>query len=360
VARPIRLENLSRHWGAFGLQGIDLEVEGGDYFVLLGPIASGKTLLLETVAGLHPPESGRVSIGGTDVTEAVPERRGIGFVYQQSMLFPHLNVLENIRFGLRFASIEDREKQARVDEVVELLDLKALLERQTTNLSGGERQKVALARALAVKPQVLLLDEPLSPLDNLTKEALRDQLRDVHRELGTTTIEVTHDQLSARATADHVGILNDGRLLQVGRMEEVFARPSCRFIAEFLGAENVFSGRASREGELSRIALDCGIELLAETELEGKVGLCIRPEEVRVAGKGAPEGQNAFAGRLTDISDRGPMIRLATDISTARIRALVTRPEFAELGCNVGDELRVSLPSGQVWVFREESPLDAG
>lgn len=355
MASSIRLENLSRHWGAFSLRGINLEVAGGDYFVLLGPIAAGKTLLLETVAGLHRPESGRVLIGDTDVTELAPERRGIGFVYQTSMLFPHLDVLENIRFGLRFAAVGDQEKQARVDGVVELLDLKALLARETTNLSGGERQKVALARALAVKPEVLLLDEPLSPLDNLSKEGLRDQLRSIHQELGTTTIEVTHDQLSARMMADRVGVLNGGQLLQVGGMEEVFARPSCRFVAEFLGAENVFAGRARRDGGLTRIVLDCGIELLAETELEGEVGLCIRPEEVRITREGAPEEQNAFAGRLTDISDRGPMARLTLDVQGLRVRGLVTKRDLRSVGWGVGDELTVVFRPEDLWVLPEQS-----
>jgi ABC-type sugar transport system ATPase subunit len=353
VANGLRIENLGGCWGAFRLRDINLEVQGGEYFVLLGPIASGKTLLLETVAGLHRLSAGRVWLGERDVTQERPERRGIGFVYQNSMLFPHLSVLENVRFGLRFRSLGEQEKRQRVDEWADLLDFRHLLDRRTANLSGGERQKVALARALAIRPEVLLLDEPLSPLDSLSKEALREQLKETHRQLGTTTVEVTHDQLSARMMADRVGILNDGQLLQTGTMEEVFARPCRRFVAEFLGAENVFAGRAERAGGQTLITLDSGLRLLAEADIEGPVGLCIRPEEVEVSANRPADAPNALAGRLTDISDRGPMVRLTASVGGTAVRVLLTKPELRALGRTIGEEVFLSLPPSRIWVFRE-------
>jgi len=353
VANGLRIENLAGRWGAFLLRDINLDVRGGEYFVLLGPIASGKTLLLESAAGFHRLSAGRVWLGGRDVTEERPERRGIGFVYQHSMLFPHLSVLENVRFGLRFRPLSEPERRRRVDELADLLGLRQLLDRRTANLSGGERQKVALARALAIKPEVLLLDEPLSPLDSLSKESLREQLKALHRQLGTTTVEVTHDQVSARTMADRVGILRDGQMLQTGTMEEVFARPCCRFVAEFLGAENVFAGRAERDGGRTWITLETGLRLLADTELEGQVGLCIRPEEVKVSANRPPGAANAVAGRLTDISDRGPTARLTASAGGTAVRALVTKPELRALGRSVGDEVFFSLPPSRIWVFRE-------
>jgi ABC-type sugar transport system ATPase subunit len=353
VANGLRIEDLSGRWGAFSLLDINLDVRGGEYFVLLGPIASGKTLLLESAAGFHHLSSGRVWLGERDVTQERPERRGIGFVYQHSMLFPHLSVLENVRFGLRFRSLSELEKRQRVDELADLLKLRQLLDRRTANLSGGERQKVALARALAIKPEVLLLDEPLSPLDNLNKEALREQLKALHRQLGTTTVEVTHDQVSARTMADKVGILNGGRLLQTGTMEEVFARPRCRFVAEFLGAENVFTGRAERDGGQTWITLESGLRLLAGAGIEGQVGLCIRPEEVQVSANRPPDAPNALGGRLTDISDRGPMARLMVSAGEMSVRVLVTKPEFRALGRSVGEEIFLAFPPNRIWVFRE-------
>ena len=354
MASPIRIENLDRTWGQFRLRDLSLEVSAGDYFVLLGPIGSGKTLLLETIAGLHHLSAGRIRLGDRDVSNLRPECRGIGFVYQRSMLFPHLSVLENIRFGLRFLQVRESDRRKRVDRLVGLLGLAELLERRTTNLSGGERQKIALARALAVEPEVLLLDEPLSPLDDLSKDTLRDQLKQIHRELGTTTIEVTHDQVSARIMADRVGVLQGGRLLQVGEMAEVFERPQSQFVAEFVGAQNVFSGVARRDGELTWIKIGTGIELQAQGELEGPVGLCIRPEAIQLHSQPQEQGPNTLKGALTDISDRGAMIRLTLRSEALDFRALVPRPRFAELACNVGQELWFSLPPEAVHVFVED------
>ncbi|MDA0838967.1 MAG: ABC transporter ATP-binding protein [Planctomycetota bacterium] len=346
----IRIEGLYHSWGSFAFNGIDLDVIAGEYFVLLGPIGSGKTLLLESIAGLHTPDAGRILIGGKDITYAPPGRRGIGFVYQQSMLFPHMNVERNIGFGLRFSRLREAEKKKRISDTVDLLGLSHLLERSTENLSGGERQKVALARALAVHPQVLLLDEPLSPLDNLSREGLRDQLRIVHLELGMTTIEVTHDQLSARLQADRVGVIRDGQIIQTGTMEEVFERPQSAFVAEFLGTENVYAGKVITVGAETKFVLESGLEFAVETKVSGEAGACIRPELVRVhqAAKGE---ENEAVLCLSDISDLGPMIRLTGRSNQIEVKALITKPEFKRLARNVGDKVTFEMPSEAVHLF---------
>jgi len=318
--------------------------------VLLGPIGSGKTLLLESIAGLHRAEDGRILIGEKDITDAPPERRGIGFVYQQSMLFPHMNVERNIGFGLRFTRLVEVEKKKRISDTIDLLGLSHLLGRSTENLSGGERQKVALARALAVHPQVLLLDEPLSPLDHLSREGLRDQLQTVHAELGTTTIEVTHDQLSARLQADRVGVIRDGQIIQTGTMEEVFERPQSAFVAEFLGTENVYSGKVITGGSDKRFVLESGLELAVETEVTGRAGACIRPELVRVHQAGEGE-ENEIELSISDISDLGPMIRLTGRDDQIEVRALITKPAFEQLGKNVGDHVAFVMARESLHLF---------
>lgn len=362
LATRIRIEKLSRSWGRFSLRDISLEVKPGEYFVILGPIGSGKTLLLETLAGIHRPASGRIFMDEAEVTGLEPERRNVGLVYQRSMLFPHLDVRGNIGFGLRFQSLSPEEAEERVRTLAGLLGLERLLDRRPVNLSGGEMQKVALARALAVQPRVLLLDEPLAPLDNLSKEELREQLLKLHRQLGTTTLDVTHDQLTARILADRIGVLQEGRLIQIGSVEEVFEKPQTRFVAEFLGMENVFSGRARREGAGARVLVENALEFIVDKPVEGPVGLCIRPERVRItpasasAARGDTEGSgsgsaNAVSGRLTDLSDRGPMVRLTVSAGVISIRALMMRPEFRALNLSLGDTVHLLLPPEAIHVF---------
>ncbi|MDP6117571.1 MAG: ABC transporter ATP-binding protein [Planctomycetota bacterium] len=346
----IRAEGLCRSWGRFAFSELDLHVAAGEYFVLLGPIGSGKTLLIESIAGLHRLDAGRILIGEKDITDAPPERRGIGFVYQRSLLFPHMNVKKNIGFGLRFLKISETETKKRINDVADLIGLSHLLERGTEDLSGGERQKVALARALAAQPQVLLLDEPLSPLDNLSREGLRKQLLTVHRELGTTTIEVTHDQLSARLQADRVGVISDGEIIQTGTMEEVFERPQSAFVAEFLGTENVYSGKVIDDGTEKKFVLESGLQIDVETELAGKAGACIRPELVKVHPEGEGE-DNEIVLSLSDISDLGPMIRLTGRNDQTEVRALMTKPAFTALAKNVGDRVAFELPRESLHLF---------
>jgi len=260
----------------FRLCDINLDITDGEYFIVLGPTGAGKTVLLETIAGLHQPRKGRILLAGEDVTHAPPERRGTGFVYQDYALFPHLSVAGNIAFGLRLRRMGRGVIEERVTAIGRLLGIEHLLHHMPGTLSGGEAQRVALARALVVEPRLLLLDEPLSALDPETREALQRELGRIHQELGTTTIHVTHDFEEAVALGDRIAVLKasplralarredrvgdsrrEGRIVQVGTPEEIFRRPANEFVARFVGVRNIFRGEAlSEESGYKLVCLD--------------------------------------------------------------------------------------------------------
>ena len=250
----IRLEGLNVVAGDFSLRVDELSVEKGEFLVFLGPTGSGKTVLLETIAGLRRPISGRIWFGDRDVTAEPPERRRVGFVYQDYALFPHLSVGKNIAFGLRTGAARGRARSVRragvsravgpirerAAALASLLGIEQLMDRYPDTLSGGEQQRVALARALAIEPEVLLLDEPLSALDRKTRRELRIELRRLHRELGATVLHVTHDLDEALVLGDRIAVLIDGDLRQIGTPEDVIQRPADGETARLLGMTNVY------------------------------------------------------------------------------------------------------------------------
>jgi len=234
----LRIEAISLKLGDFGLCNISMEVRPGEYLVLLGPTGTGKTVLLETIAGLHAPDKGKIFLKGRDVTRFPPEKRQLGVVYQDYALFPHLTVYGNIAFGLKLQGKTDREVRGAVSQMADFLDIGHILNRKPGRLSGGERQRVALARALVLNPHLLLLDEPLSALDRITRDRLRRELKRIHREIGVSILHITHDLSEAFFLADRLIIIRDGAVIQEGRPEEILRRPGNRFVAELVGIEN--------------------------------------------------------------------------------------------------------------------------
>lgn len=353
----IRTDNLSVRVGNFQLRGITLTVETGQYAVLLGPTGSGKTVFLETLVGINRAGRGSVWIDEAEVTDLSPERRGVGFVYQRSMLFPHLSVRRNVAYGLRYHGVRRGEEAGRVAHVADLLGIGPLLGRGIEGLSGGEMQKVALARALAIQPRVLLLDEPLGALDPVTKEALAAELRALHRQTGATILHVTHDQQTARMLGEVIGVLQEGRLLQFGPKDEIFDRPTSAFVARFVGTENVFEGMATREGELTRVELGCG-PVLAEGQVSGPAGLCVRPELIAIepvsqgaASDVAAPAANRIRGAVEAVSDRGPLVRYEVATGKEQFIVLQTKKDYAAAGAAVGQQVELAFLPTAVHVF---------
>ncbi len=349
----IRIERLSKRWPGFALRGIDLTIGEGEYFVLLGPTGSGKTLLLECVAGHHRLDAGRVRLCGRDVTDLPPERRGVGFLYQDCWLFPHLTVAENIRFGLRFSGASASEQAERVRELAGWLGITHLLPRSPVNLSGGERRKAALARALAPRPKVMLLDEPLGTLDRRTRFEVAEEIRSLHERTRMTTLHVTHDQEIARLLADRIGVIRDGAVVQTGRPGEVFSRPASDFVARFVSAANCFEATAEPTPGGRARAAALGLEFDAEEP--GPCMVFIPPDAATVRrAEAALPGGMVLRGVVQTVARREGRVEVDVDAAGARLRAVMDERAFLAEGVNVADAVVVSFDPKQVRVFPRE------
>jgi len=331
----IQVRGVSLTLGDFAVHDAHLQVAEGEYFVLLGPTGAGKTVLLECIAGLHRPENGEILVEGRRVNETPPERRGLGYLPQDYALFPHLNVAQNIGFGMRLRRRSAAEVTRRINDLAELLRITHLLARSTLYLSGGEKQRVALARALAIEPKVLLLDEPLSALDEQTREALCAELRRVHTQLKTTTVHVSHNFEETLAVADRIAIIHQGRVQQVGTPEAIFRQPASEFVARFVRAENVFRGTARHGADGIFVSIGL-INLKAANGPEGDVFLTVRPEDVELTEPMSDGPPNLITGPIVRVVDRGALARV--DISGAvNLVALVPRRKWQDSGFRIGD-----------------------
>lgn len=353
----IRLVNVSLHIGTFALRSINLDVERGEYLVILGPTGAGKTKLLEIIAGLQSPSMGSVWINDADVTAWPPERRRIGFMYQDYLLFPQLTARRNVEFGLRGKA--GAEAQARVAELSHLLKIDHLLDRGIAGLSGGEQQRVALARALVPRPYVLLLDEPLSALDPQNRRVVRRELRALHNKLGTTTVHVTHNFEEALVLADRVAVMHQGEIAQVGSPEQVFRQPKSAFVANFFGVENLFRGEIVRCDEAETRAEQAFKALFRSGPLtlsviadhEGPAYAAIRPEEITIS-RERPHSSalNNLYGRVVHIETIGPLVRLTVDVGVPFV-AVMTVQSFAALRLAVGAETYLSFKAATIHIF---------
>jgi putative spermidine/putrescine transport system ATP-binding protein len=290
-------------------------VDKGEFVSFLGPSGCGKTTTLRMVAGFEQPDSGRIAIGGRDVTHLRTNQRHIGMVFQSYALFPNMTVAENIAYGLKIARRPKSEIRERVEELLALIKLPKLGDRYPSQLSGGQQQRVALARALSVNPQVLLLDEPLSALDAKIRVALREEIRAVQRKLGITTIYVTHDQEEALSISDRIVVMSEGRIEQVGRPFEIYNHPRTRFVASFVGTLSILKGKVL-DAASGRVAID-GQEVFAARGLGhlsngGAHSFALRPEAVTL-GSGV-NGRNALRGTIDQVSFLGSIIRIRVNL----------------------------------------------
>ncbi len=362
----LEVKNLSIRLGEFDLRDISFEVHNGEYFVLLGPTGTGKTVLIECIAGLHQPKTGRIILNGRDVTELAPEERGIAYVPQDYALFPNLTAFENIAFGLRVRKLPDTEVRAKAMELAEWLGITYLLDRLPLTLSGGEKQRVALARALAVDPKILLLDEPLAAVDEQTRERLCRELKTIQRQTGATFLHVSHNFEETLAVADRIGVMNFtegtddegkgvrlriGRLLQVGTPEEIFYRPASEFVAQFTRAENIWRGEVrGQTADWVHVWLNGAVLWVqlpeGERVFKGEVTLIIRPERVKlVPAKIQPNEQmNLLHGEVIAMTDKGAMWRVEVETEIGiNVVALLSKREAEQLGLVLGQPVAVIL-----------------
>ncbi|MEA1921875.1 MAG: ABC transporter ATP-binding protein [Pseudomonadota bacterium] len=322
----IRIENLSVDLGSFHLRNINLTLETGDFFALMGPTGAGKSVLLEALVGLVPIIEGDIFIDDRKITNLAPEKRGISIVYQDYALFPHLTVLDNIRYGLRFQI--HKRGTAPIDELVERLNLNHLLQRHPETLSGGEQQRAALARALAVTPDILLLDEPLSALDPNFRQDLRAHLKSLHQASGATFMMVTHDFSEALSLAHRAAVMNRGALEQIGTIEEIFCRPTSTMVADFVGMKNLFKVEFS--GAIARVG---GVEIKLGREAIGAQGyIAIRPEDLILSKELLVSSlQNSFAGKVTAIRSHGFFYEIDFAVNSLIFTAVITNHAFFDL-----------------------------
>ncbi|WP_099826058.1 ABC transporter ATP-binding protein [Oceaniglobus indicus] len=327
----VRVEGLSKHYGAArALDDVTLTFPDGGFFGLLGPSGSGKTTLLRAIAGFVEPTAGGVFIGDRPVVDVPVEAREIGMVFQNYALFPNMSVADNVAFGLRVRGTARGEIDKRVGDALELVQLGPLGARRPHELSGGQRQRVAMARAIVTRPRVLLLDEPLSALDKALRVDMQIELKRIQREVGITTIFVTHDQEEALTLSDRIGILKGGRLIREGRPQEVYSDPGDVFTARFLGEANVIEGTGSGDW------LDLPGARVARPE--GATTIAVRPEHLSVT-VDRPDGPNALQARLRQRIFAGAMGTCVLDWNGQMLKAVARHEEFSDLP-----------ESGPVWV----------
>jgi molybdopterin-binding protein len=349
----IHVENLSNNWGDFTLKDISLDIKESEYFVILGPTGAGKTLLLEIIAGLYFPKKGKVIINGEDMTLTSPENRGLGFVYQDFALFPHLNVRKNIEYGLKLRKIPEEEREKKISELVKMLKINHLLHRNTETLSGGEKQKVALARALAINPKIILMDEPFSALDENTKSKLISDMKELHKTEGITFVHVTHSQEEAILLADRIGIMMKGTIVQVGNPDEIFYKPVTKEIAQFVKIENIWEGKVTRKNESEIVVEVNGKEIVALSD-HFKVGqdvrLIIRPEDI-ILGKGNTSARNNFKGKVISVIKHGFYYIIRIDCGF-EVEAAVTKQSIENLNIKEGANINIFFKATALQIIK--------
>lgn len=314
------VENVTKTFGTLkALDGVSMDFPDGGFFALLGPSGSGKTTLLRTIAGFILPDAGSIRIGGQSVERVPVEKRDIGMMFQNYALFPNMTVADNVGFGLRVRKVGQADERRRVNEALELVRLAQLAGRKPHELSGGQRQRVALARAFVTNPRVLLLDEPLSALDKALRVDMQIELKRIQREIGITTIFVTHDQDEALTLSDKIGILKDGRMVQAGHPREVYDAPANVFAAEFLGEANVLIG--TREGDTLRLQDGTAIALPEHTRTAS--AYAIRPENLRVSvERPAAPGMGTLRGTMVQRIFAGAVTTCVVDAGGKRMKAI--------------------------------------
>jgi putative spermidine/putrescine transport system ATP-binding protein len=357
----LELHDVQKRFGTTtAVESFTLAAEQGEFVSFLGPSGCGKTTTLRMIAGFEQPTAGSITINGQDVTYTPPNKRNVGMVFQSYALFPNMTVADNIGFGLRVRKRPKDQIRKRVGELLELINLPDKGGRYPYQLSGGQQQRVALARALAFEPQVLLLDEPLSALDAKIRVALRQEIRSIQRQLGITTVYVTHDQEEALSLSDRVVVMSEGRMEQVGTPFEIYNFPSTAFVASFVGTLNVLPAvvRDAGRGELTIAGQPVRLGQRFEGTAGREVSLALRPEMVSLGASN--DGQNQLTGKVTDVSFLGSIVRIRVGLGEGG--PVVVLDEFNEPTLQLPqleDTVSINFPQDGPLVLDAKVPLES-
>jgi molybdate/tungstate transport system ATP-binding protein len=346
----LKIEHVSKKLGAFSLREISLEIVEGGYFVLLGPTGAGKTVLLEVIMGFQHPDRGKILLNGQDITNVPTEKRGIAYVPQNCLLFPHMNVSDNVEFGLKMRRIAPTERKNAVSEMLKVMGLEEMAKRMPSTLSGGEKQKVVLSRVLVTKPRVVLLDEPLTAIDAETSRSLRDQLKRTNRESNVAFLHVTHDQIEAFSLADRIAVMMQGEIAQIGVSNEVFSNPANELVARFLGYMNVLRVEfMNYESGISEVSAD-GVSIRLNGKLNNHAAtVAIHPEDIALTSE-APDLSdewNLFEGRVEESTNLGPVVEVTVDAGVV-LRVFLDKRSFLGMKLLRGRQVHVAFKTNSV------------
>jgi len=352
----VTLENVTKRFdNVVALERINLTINPGEFFFLLGPSGCGKTTLLRILAGFYTPEGGQVHFGDKNVTFVPPHQRNTGMVFQNYALWPHMTVWKNVEYGLTMRNIDQHEKDQRVKRALEMVQMSGYAERSPNQLSGGQQQRVALARALVIEPGVVLMDEPLSNLDARLRLEMREQLQDLHKDLGVTIIYVTHDQKEALAMGDRIAVMQMGRVAQIGSPREVYTRPATRFVADFIGEINLIPGEVTNEADkIVHTALG-DIRGSADHALtKGQRVLCaVRPEALDFLESEPSPHDNVVSGQVKHVIYLGEVEQYIVELMDGTQMKLVEY-DPAEQRARSGDSVRLKFSSERVVILPNE------
>lgn len=358
MSGSVELRGVGKKFGDFvALRDVDFEIRAGEFMTFLGPSGCGKTTCLRLISGFDTPTEGRVLIGGEDVTGHPPYRRNVNQVFQSYALFPHLNIYENIAFGLKMKGVSAADIKRRVDRVVEMVSLEQFVNRKPTQMSGGQRQRVALARAIVCEPKVLLLDEPLSALDAKLRGQMQRELKQLQKTLGITFVFVTHDQEEALTMSDRIAVINKGRVEQIGSVSEIYYQPATRFVAEFIGETNVVSGTiAGREGDVIRCDVEGGLSIEINASqvsgAENEILLSLRPEKICLF-RERPTGPNVFPAKVSVEIFKGAVDELTVVTAGGlELGALLANDGKEGLDFHEGEEVFCRIQPSDISVIR--------
>lgn len=348
---PISIADLTKKYGvSFALKSVSLDVQAGEFLTLLGPSGSGKTTLLMAIAGFNRPNAGSIRFGNKEMILTPPHQREVGMVFQNYALFPHMSVFENVAFPLKLRHVPLQERRLRALEALETVQLSQYAERQIDQLSGGQRQRVALARAFVFRPRILLMDEPLSALDKKLREQMQIELKQLHRQLGVTTVYVTHDQREALTMSDRIAVINEGEIVQIGTPKQIYNTPVNEFVADFIGESSVLPLDCDAVGKLT--FSDQIVSTLEPDQTQRAWSLLIRPERLTLVNSGSvpPVGSLAFNGVISEFVFQGEtalaLLHLQGDY-TVSIRFNTKSTESIE-HLEIGHSISLSLSKNDI------------